>query len=389
MATHMLSETTFVDWFLSIHPEYRVGPSGVVDSPALSLPLETALWVTYQDERRRVEGAQGRGFQKETLMDYLAAGVAKKALAARQAIVNSLAYDPKYQPLELAQEFLSGVTVNFEPWHARVLLHWIWNVKRRLLGEEFKNELALIFFGPQGGGKTHTLGLFFAPLGELYSSTTLTEVTDDRNHSLLTNLYAACIDEFQGSSKADIEKFKALVSGKERSVRRLYSNSVCKVRPNISFVITTNTHVIDVFSDSTGMRRFVQFEFKKRDALDRAWLNERMDFLGLWRSVDPAGPSPMTEGAARQLLLHQENLRRRDSVEDFFHFHPYRANAAARTAITSLYMQYKNFCMASGVPQMSQNRFTRWVNGRNMFEKLDTRHWACEPDMAEMKPRQM
>lgn len=232
-----------------------------------------------------------------------------------------------------------------------VFKHWIWQVKRKMLGLPVEYHLQINLQGRQESGKTHTVSRFLSPIAEVCAERTLTQLCDERHAYALTTFYVMQIDEMVGASKADIEQVKAIITKKEVHSRILGSNAHQAGAQNCTFISTSNQSIAEMINDSTGMRRF--YEMTYRTDKEVAWkLLDEVNWLDVWRSVDHTQAEAFTsvEPYKSQLVKLQGELIQQSIMQMFFEAHPieFVANLDKGIEQSEFLRKYKEFVHECG-----------------------------------------
>jgi len=233
--------------------------------------------------------------------------------------------------------------------------HWLWQVKRRSLGLTTRDELFINFFGETGTGKSHFVGAITAPFKMfMVPNAKLDSVIDERSIPALGNNFIHFVDELAANSKTvymdkDLSVLKSIITANDCLVYRpLGTNTQSLVKPRTSLIGASNFHLSDVLMDSSGMRRFFEFNFGlERNRYDieanniikelttEAWkgINENSD-AGYWDFNSPYN---------NEILMIQDSYIRKDAFTLWFESLEYVADNT-NTQIKTLYTQYSVFC---------------------------------------------
>lgn len=174
---------------------------------------------------------------------------------------------------------------------ARGILHWMWQIKRRVHSLSVKNHLAIGFISEgQGEGKTtfvrNLCKLFVGEPHEdfLFLDTTLSELTDSRAWQSILNLLIMFLDDVTCESRYDIGTFKSILSTEgKKSARRLGTHIMERIKVLLSVIFTANAENFgEVIKDKTGNRRFLPIMVKSFAGN----IPENIDMLLFWRMVN-------------------------------------------------------------------------------------------------------
>lgn len=141
--------------------------------------------------------------------------------------------------------------------HVDMLKHWIWQVKRRLLGLDTKYEIMIAFLGAQGVGKSYAADKFLKALpADIYGQATVSDLLDERNSKRWERIHIVLLDEISRESKDSLAKLKDWITKRELDYRPMRTNSMERVQKNAQGIATTNFPLGYILRDSSGMRRF-------------------------------------------------------------------------------------------------------------------------------------
>lgn len=220
------------------------------------------------------------------------------------------------EPSPDAKRFLKAITGSEEPLDIAVVLHFIWQVKRKLHGLEVTNHLMPIFCRMhQQGGKSTVVRKLLAPLGQHLVATglNLSALNDDRNNFRFTENLVLMFDEMSGADRADIESLKRMITASRVDWRMMRTNSQTGGTNIATLIGTANKAVVELLYDDTGMKRF--HEIICLETLDHETINT-IDYLRLWTSVDENQESPLVPFLP-ELRARQEEMRPRSEVEEW------------------------------------------------------------------------
>lgn len=160
----------------------------------------------------------------------------------------------------------------YEFWHieqdydifSTMFKQWMWCVKRRFNSMTATNEIMINIYGSQGSGKTIPITRLLNKVftRELWSKIRVDTVNDSRERFLWSSKAVLLLDELQGDflSGAKLGDFKEMVTADAVNYRILGKNKEMS-SPKIACMIgTSNFHLFKRMNDSTGMRRFMEFD---------------------------------------------------------------------------------------------------------------------------------
>lgn len=210
--------------------------------------------------------------------------------------------------------------------HAKItaigILHWFWQVKRRIYALPVKNHIAIGFISEghykdgQGAGKTTLVKNICKPFlvneyeDLFFLDTTLSELTDSRGWATILKLIIIFLDDITCESKYDIGTLKSIITceGKKGS-RKLTTELLNRIKVMVSLIFTSNTaNFGEVIKDKTGNRRFFPIAVKNlKDAI-----SEDFDFLPFWKMINPEWDCFVTQEDFRSL---QEMHRTKSNLQ--------------------------------------------------------------------------
>lgn len=218
-------------------------------------------------------------------------------------------------------------------YYAAIIRKFMWQVKRKLIGEPVTDHLMPVLFGGQGGGKSTLIAEMVQPIADLSTGVSFVQIADERNVDIYS-YYVGIISELEGGKKAEVVTIKAVITKSVIEYRPMKSNGKTTVPQNLTLIGDTNVHVADVIKDDTGMRRFVEIRAKELAQMDFTNLVP-INWTEVWQSVDPLGPDPMIPFKA-QLMKAQAGLRNLSPIEAWatdFNQSPFWRNRKASWAM--------------------------------------------------------
>lgn len=180
-----------------------------------------------------------------------------------------------------------------------VIMHFMWQVGQKVLGRSVAHHLmAVIYSRSQGSGKTTFVMRLIGPMQELASDpVALNDIADIRSGSIF-EFPVIPVDDMEKMDPKKAAPFKAAMTANAIRRRRLGTSSTVKQRQRATFIGTANHTADDLVMDDTGNRRFVTLTFRNGNtetggAADVWETVSDLNYLLLWRSVDPFKPSPL------------------------------------------------------------------------------------------------
>jgi predicted P-loop ATPase len=198
-----------------------------------------------------------------------------------------------------------------------VLRGAVWRVKNKLNSKPVGQHIMSYLRGRQGCGKSTFLKWFFEPVQEGVTSTTFEMFEHDEKTIFLRDTPIILFDEVARADKADYAKVKNLMTSETAMFRKLYGEAT-KGRIMSTFFGAGNLDLAEVFHDPTGLRRFFQIEVRQDLYLVMNELQEKVDPLDLWRSVDENAASPLEGSEILQILMSfQKEQRSPTAIEEW------------------------------------------------------------------------
>jgi len=260
-----------------------------------------------------------------------------------------------------------------------VMLHFLWQTKRKLFGKPASYHMMPVFVSAQGTGKTTAIQELIKPLEEVVSNTTLEQFTDQRSWATLSRTFIKVVDEMAKAERADIATLKMALSAEGvLEYRPMRSNDLEQVTQNNTFIGTSNEEISGLIRDYTGVRRFFQIvgymlpihELDRAEKL-RYWkMREEVDAVSIWQSVDEKlNLMPEFEGLQEQIATEQiEELQLRTSFYEFMDTpgYGYKFDVTGKvTKAREIYDHYVTFCEHHGLePSYSALRIPRILKKR-------------------------
>lgn len=262
----------------------------------------------------------------------------------------------------LLEKFVLAMTGKVDPTVVGVIAHFLWIIKRRLLGKEAVHHIMPILLGKQGAGKSFAIEQLLKPISNLTLEINLSDVVDPRFHLAFSKNFCIVINEMAGAHKTDVEKLKNLITAKHNDVRKLHTNTVTKVKQNASLIGTTNKPVAEIIYDPSGARRF--YEIRTLDLMDWEPINTGIDYFALWQGIDENRERGYFEEHKIAIAKDQEHLVGKEELQVFLEQHnvkPGNKDIAAHI----LYDTYRMWCENNGI----KNPFNSVWFGRRLVGK--------------------
>ncbi len=264
--------------------------------------------------------------------------------------------------------------------------HWLWTVKRKLIDKNFFDVLVIVLFGPQGVGKTLFTQCLAKPFTGYVISANARDLTDERGRKALETHYIWNIEELSGANRADIDELKRIITEPNISLRPMRTNEMIYVKQNCSFIVTTNNRLNERIHDSTGMRRWVEFEMLQKVNIEQLL---KFDILSVWKGIDENREDGYLAPIKSGLELHQKNLTVEDPFLVFLEesrlaVDPEKEKEPTFVQTTILYRSYGDFCDRRNEKTMGQTAFSRLLSNRGF---KDDRKWIQFSDGQKKQAR--
>jgi hypothetical protein len=192
------------------------------------------------------------------------------------------------------------------------LTHWLWGVKKKLLGKTIRNHLWINVLGPQESGKTIWINKLCEPLaGLMWSNVSVEKALDVRLGNCYSQYSIICPDELSRAAKADMEDLKSIITADRVSFRPMQTGRTEQVRNMSSFISSSNHSLSEALGDVTGMRRFFEFSGLSGDrTLIRKWFMSLSveDIIKVWRCVDESRGEGYIVGSIKEQLEAAQKL---------------------------------------------------------------------------------
>jgi hypothetical protein len=179
------------------------------------------------------------------------------------------------------------------------IMHFIWQVKTKVLGREVDHHLMpVITSSIQGSGKTTFVRSLLAPLKELVTGASLLSDFSDRRTLGLFRYLVAVLDDMEMISEKQVPVLKSIITGEAIHRRLLGSSMDAKVRQMSTPIGTSNSRIEELVPDNTGHRRFITLLFRNgavaKGGDPLIWQTvSSLDCELMWRSINPFAPSPL------------------------------------------------------------------------------------------------
>jgi hypothetical protein len=386
---------------------YVVGPSGhfasgsrklatsrVLSEAVLQYVVERNIANRHFDPRDRVQSVP-----KGLIEDAVHIVVEREWRLHLEKIGSHLGYSSVLEDSAEVKNFVDACVAQPSQVELNVLRHWMWQVKRKLIGKPVTNHLMIVFTGKQGAGKSTAIDILMKPLEAYRLDMAVPALADERNYHSLSRSFVVVCDEMHGCAKADIESLKHIVTARSISARKLFTNSRDILEQSASFIGSSNKPVELLVRDDSGMRRF--FSMDCAEKMNWELLNA-VSAENMWRSVDENRDEGYLSGVLEELRGRQEEMRHRDSVESYLDETGALTGKPQKiVSVRDVFSDYVDWCKESaatpfdktyfskrvralGIERLRTSQERRFVLGEGYVRSRDSKVF----DLAEMQPAQ-
>ena len=184
-----------------------------------------------------------------------------------------------------------------------IMYHWIWQVKRKMLGKDIRWPIWPHFFGAAGIGKTKTLEkMIDSAIPDFRTTTQLAKIFENTSEvKRMTEYYAWVIDELAiGKSAEEVADgcltndqksiLKSMLTSTDIDARIYGTQNMMKRDLTFSCISSANVHFADVIFDEQTMRRYFEFTCTATKPESEDEWTKRMYFtdyfIDLWLDVN-------------------------------------------------------------------------------------------------------
>jgi hypothetical protein len=314
----------------------------------------------------RVEGTRKPHYLHKNLLSAALNELITKAEEEDQSLLRQ-AVKCDSENLEPLRKLLSLSLGKADDFTTYCFAHWLWIVKRKLNNLSFHDVLVPVLYGPQGIGKSLLQNKLSEPFKGYIISGSASMMADEKNRAAVQKNYIWAVDELSGANRADVDELKRLITEEMLSYRPMRTNEVVWVKQNCSFFVTTNKPLNEKVFDTTGMRRWVQFEMQSRADIQGVL---SFDVFQVWRGIDENKPEGYLDPVREQLLEHQKEITPEDPFEVFIKesglVSPNEGAEMIFVPASTIYRSYQVFCEEQGERPMGQTAFSRLLKNRNI-----------------------
>lgn len=365
------------------HREWFIGPAWrTIERITNGIPTPSDL-TELQNAIRACAIDMGLG--RAAKMDDIRCILNDLAMRANGKRVSAIAEKIKYDPSkgDVARDTLRRlydfwkISQSFDVFYTLVM-HWMWQVKRKLVGKEALWALWINFFGGTAIGKTSFINTWASPFDDFAMTTSISKLLDEERQMMkLTASYIINLDELSINNReslyADKEgqlgrdqqaTLKSLLTQIKTQTRIMGGQRQTTRRLTFSCVSSANEHLYDIIYDDKTMRRYFEFncgvdrieDFTEMDAI-------KEHILDLWQSVDDT----LEEGywnpkcgqwnaiAEEQSRYYPTNTTTGMWISDC---HVVAGSFEEHDRMQDLYDEYRDYCKERGHINKSYKKWT-------------------------------
>lgn len=297
------------------------------------------------------------------------------------SIVNKIRYNP--ESVGIARDALRKlhsfwkISQSFEVFETLVM-HWMWQVKRKLLGRETLWALWINFFGGTAIGKTSFLTALSSPFDDFALATSISKLLDEERQMLkLTASYIINLDELSINNRESLYSdkegqlgrdqqatLKSLLTQTKMQTRIMGGQRQTTRRLTFSCCSSANEHLYDIIYDEKTMRRYFEFDCCVDKVEDFTDMDEiKTHILDLWKAVN----EDLEEGywnpkcgvwneiAEEQSKYYPTNTTTGMWIDDT---HVVAGTAEDHEEMQGLYDEYKAYCKERGHMNKSYKKWS-------------------------------
>jgi hypothetical protein len=255
-------------------------------------------------------------------------------------------------PNDQLGRWVMAVTGQTMPMDVAVMGHFVWQVKRKLMGLPVVWHMMPIVYGESGSGKSQAIQRLLSPINELtVAPQDMGVFGDSREARIFTRSYVAFFDEMAKSEKVDVGALKNKISCDTVTYRALYSNYQTTQNNTCTFIGATNHPIQNLIYDPTSARRFWQINSLVRCDWDA--IND-IDYSAIWTSIDEAADSPIVPFLDQVMSVQKQELRAKSLVEQWL-MGRMAKDEGARMRGNDAYDLFKTWCHWQGMSGVGTN----------------------------------
>lgn len=297
-----------------------------------------------------------------------------KSSMAAAAIFEKIAYDATM--VDPCDRFLHGLydflkpEESYEIWKT-LMMHWGWELKRRMLGLEVVWHIWINLFGSTGLGKTTLLKKLCSPMADYTTVTNISMLFDStREIAKLSEYYVLIFDELAvnvegepGGNLTEDNKstLKSILTADYLDVRVYGTQRQSKQKITFVPISSANNHLYDIIFDPTSMRRFFEFHCtaerpKSFDEINKYLEHSDVFWKGINENLDRGYWDPNSEVGKEISRIQASYYPTRTTTSmwiDACHV------IAGNTSGMNAYKAYCNWCRETGNKQKTMQNFIK------------------------------
>lgn len=296
---------------IHVDPEHFIGMQGASNSVGIGL-LANFLKIKLSEYNHTSEDKDLKREDIQALLDIELYRRKKSKLESVRKVIAYTQTSDTYSSEELmkwAKGLLSvyfithGENSSVRDEDATVLLHFLWQIKRKIFSLPIESELIYSFYSlQQGMGKTHLVRALCQPFQWGYNTANVSEILNPndriamcREKFVIDMIELAKVEDRGDNVNAVASLFKSLVSNTGGSgvavhaLRGFHTQTKLVEEQTTVFVTTTNIKVATVIQDN-DMRRFWEFVMNPPKNFDTEFFFNANPYLddieNIYRSID-------------------------------------------------------------------------------------------------------
>lgn len=284
----------------------------------------------------------------------------------RKTLIEELSYNEEY--VETLEKFLKDLHTAFKIQESyeifsTMMKHFMWTVKRRMNNKDTINQVLVNFYGQGGTGKSYFMK-FFTEVFKMFRvmNAKIETVTDERRVPELANNFIHFIDELAGEKKVyidqDLSIFKSIITADTPlTYRPMGTNSASKIQPRTTLISCSNFHIFDVILDSSGMRRFFEFNIGiESHGYNKADFDALESICGdSWKGIDEENDNGYwitSSEIGKEIINIQETYRRKESFDLWLESIDITDGSSSGVDV---YENYKKYCQDEGIEHKTKS----------------------------------
>jgi ABC-type dipeptide/oligopeptide/nickel transport system ATPase component len=243
--------------------------------------------------------------------------------------------------------YVEAVSGKRDPILIKVMEHFIWQVKCKLMGLPVEHHMLVCFYGKSGAGKSVAIQKLLGPVADLKLDSDFSIFNDKFGGRVWERNYVIFCDEMGDIQNTAVEKLKNIITSPRVEARGIRSDQILSVQQNATFITASNNELRDLIHDPTSARRY--FQINCQDKVDWDTINE-LDYLALWQSVDENQPCPLLPVLDEVRAIQGSSVRAKCNIEQFLLECCEVAEFSKESPTTKeLYNSFVEFCRMQGI----------------------------------------